>query len=57
MNEIAVRLQLGHSFLRAYHGYMEIWSPVMGEILVYGLEVPCVYRLYGPNIYVDYNLC
>ena len=19
----------------------------------YGLEVPCVYRLYGPNIYVD----
>ena len=37
----------------------------------YGLEVPCVYRLYGPNIYVDkmkelieslladghYNLC
>ena len=37
----------------------------------YGLEVPCVYRLYGPNVYVDkmkelveslfadghYNLC
>ena len=19
----------------------------------YGLEVPCVYRLYGPNVYVD----
>ena len=21
-----------HSFLRGYHAYMEIWTPVMGEI-------------------------
>ena len=28
-------------------------TPIMGEMLVYGLEVPCVYRLCGPNVYVD----
>ena len=117
-----------HSVLRGNHAYMEIWTPVVGEMLVlkieptnrhdihavaiyreaeivdhvpcnlapnmsaflmrenkafeitgakvnkgagYGLEVPCVYCLYGPNVYVDktkelleslladghYNLC
>ena len=42
-----------HSFLRGYHAYIDIWTPVVGEILVYRLEVPCVYRVYEPNIYVD----
>ena len=42
-----------HSFLRGYRAYMEIWTPVVGEMLVYGLEVPCIYRLYGPNDNVD----
>ena len=23
-----------HSFLRSYHAYMEIWTPVVGEMLV-----------------------
>ena len=23
-----------HSFLRCYHAYMEIWTPVVGEVLV-----------------------
>ena len=31
-----------HSFLWVYHAYMVIWTPVLGEMLVYGLEVPCV---------------
>ena len=34
-----------HSFLRVYHAYMEIWTPVVREMLVYDLEVPCVYHL------------
>ena len=60
-----------HSFLRSYLAYMEIWTPVVGETLLYGLEVLCVYCLYRPNVYVDkmkelveslfadghYNLC
>ena len=100
------------SFARGYHAYMDIWTPVVGQVVLvkreptnpkdknavalyeddhvvghvpynlapylsrflardvnkafaevtgekvnrgagYGLEIPCVYRLYGPKIYVD----
>jgi len=100
------------SFIRGYHAYMEIWSPVRDEVLLvkrettnhkdgnavavmkesvvvghvphnlassmshflrrdtnkafaqvvgdkvnrgagYGLEIPCIYRLYGPKVYID----
>ena len=27
-----------HSYLRGYHAYMEIWTPVMGEMLVVKIE-------------------
>ena len=52
-----------HSYVRGYHAYMDVWNPVQGLTLItgpkinrgagYGLEVPCVYRLYGPKIYVE----
>ncbi len=101
-----------HSYVRGYHAYMDIWTPVEGEVLLvkreptnfkdrhavavfkddaivghvpyniaprlsqflrrdvnkafaevtgekinrgagYGLEIPCVYRLYGPKVYMD----
>ena len=57
-----------HSYIRGYHAYMNVWNPVVGQTLLvkreptnskdknrgagYGLEVPCVYRLYGPKVYV-----
>ena len=99
------------SYVRGYHAYMDVWSPVIGETLLvkrepsnvkdrhavaifkedavighvpyniaprfyflrrdvnkafaevtgekvnrgagYGLEIPCVYRLYGPKVYID----
>ena len=100
------------SYVRGYHVYMDVWSPVIGETLLvkrepsnvkdqhavaivkedavvghvpyniaprfsqflrrdvnkafaevtgekvnrgagYGLEIPCVYRLYGPKVYID----
>ena len=101
------------SYVRGYHAYMDVWSPVIGETLLvkrepsnvkdrhavaifkedavvghvpyniaprfsqflrrdvnkafaevtgekvnrgagYGLEIPCVYRLYGPKVYIDW---
>ena len=100
------------SYVRGYHAYMDVWSPVIGETVLvkrepsnvkdrhavaifkedavvghvpyniaprfsqflrrdvnkafaevtgekvnrgagYGLEIPCVYRLYGPKVYID----
>ena len=51
--------------------FAEITGAKVNRGAGYGLEVPCVYRLYGPNLYVDkmkefiesllvdghYNLC
>ena len=34
-------------------GFVEITGPKINRGAGYGLEVPCVYRLYGPKIYVE----
>ena len=42
-----------HSFLRGYHAYVHgnIDSCHGRNAGLYGLEVPCVSRLCGPNVY------
>ena len=34
-------------------GFVEVTGPKINRGAGYGLEVPCVYRLYGPKIYVE----
>ena len=40
-------------FMRENKVFAEITGAKVNGGAGYGLEVPCVYRLYGPNIYVD----
>ena len=53
MNEMASQIIGGtvnqqileiHSFLRHCHAYMEIWTPVMGEMLVVPTNIRYTYR-------------
>ena len=53
MNELASQIIGGtvnqqileiHSFLRHCHAYMEIWTPVMGEMLVVPTNIRYTYR-------------
>ena len=40
-------------FMRENKAFAEIIGAKVNRGAGYGLEVPCVYRLYGPNVYVD----
>ena len=40
-------------FMRETNAFAEITGPKVNRGAGYGLEVPCVYHLYGPNVYVD----
>ena len=42
-----------YSFLRGYHAYMEIWTPVMGEILVVKIEPTNRHNIHAVAIYRD----
>ena len=39
--------------MREKKAFGEITGAMDNRGAGYGLEVPCVYRLYGPNVYVD----
>ena len=34
-------------------GFAEVTGEKLNKGAGYGLEIPCVYRLYGPKVYVD----
>ena len=34
-------------------GFAEVTSSKVNRGACYGLEIPCVYRLYGPKVYCD----
>ena len=63
MNEMASQVTGGavshiqvleiHSFLRGYHVYMEIWTPVVGEILVLKREPTNRHDIHAVVIYRD----
>ena len=63
MNEMASQVTGGavsqlqvseiYSFLRGYHVYMEIWTPVVGEILVVKIEPTNRHDIYAVAIYRD----
>ena len=40
-------------FMRDNKAFAEITEAKVNRGAGYGMEVPCVYRLYGPNVYVD----
>ena len=40
-------------FMRENKAFAEITGAKVNSGAGCGLEVPCVYRLYGPNVYVD----
>ena len=63
--QLANCTSLGHSlFMRGYHAYMEIWTPVVGEMLVVRIEptnrhdihVVAIYRDTEIVDHVPYNL-
>ena len=39
--------------MRENEAFAIITVAIVNRRAGYGLEVPCVYRLYGPNVYVD----
>ena len=39
-----------HSFLRGYHAYMEIWTPVVGEMLVVKREPTIRHDIHAVSI-------
>ena len=40
-------------FMRENRAFAEITGTKVNRGAGYGLEVPCVYCLYGPNVYVE----
>ena len=42
-----------HSFLRGHHAYMEIWTPVVGEIIVVKIESTNRHDIHAVTIYRD----
>ena len=34
-------------------GFLKVTGPKVNRGAGYGLEIPCIYKLYGPKLYVD----
>ena len=45
-----LQVLVNYSFLRSYHAYMEIWTPVVGEILVVKIEPTNRYDIHAVAI-------